>query len=295
MTSPVNINSYNFYGEYRGHKISHLKTLLYCLKQLNQQRNYIYLAGDSSLDNKYWLSNDEFLPAVSDYQYILDPPIMKPDIAYHMNKLLSGTNYCTINTSIEESTISSRKNGLLEQDKFIKENITSRDILIVSVGGNDIALSPTVNTMWNMVLMMYMNSTETIQKGPSYAWGMNYFIDMFHNEVKKYILQIIGDKRPKKIIPCMIYYPDQKPNGSWADVALSHLGYDTDPAKLQAAINQIFIHATSNIKIDGSEVIPFPMFKILNGKFTDDYVQRVEPSSKGGAKLAQAFVKCCFE
>jgi hypothetical protein len=293
--STTKINAHEFYNEYHGHKISHLKILLGCLKRLNSHRNYIYLAGDSSLDNKFWLSNELSLSAINDYQYILEPPLMKPDIAYHMNKLLDGNKYCIINTSIEESTIANRDNCLLNQDQFINENITSNDILIVSVGSNDVALSPTVNTMFHMSLMMYINSIDTIQKGPEAAWGMNYFVDMFKNKVKNYTMRLIGDTRPKKIIVCTIYYPDQKMTGSWADSTLGYLGYNTDPKKLQAAINQIFIHGTSNIKITGSQVIPFPMFQILDGKNTEDYVQRVEPSSQGGFKLAHGFVKCCLE
>jgi hypothetical protein len=260
---------------------------------LNPQRNYIYLAGDSSLDNKHWLSDDNLQPVVNDYQYILDPPFMKPDIAFHMNVLLNGSDYCCINTAIEESTLASRNEKLLPQDKFIQDNITENDILIVSVGGNDIALSPTLSTIWNMATMMYMNDIETIKKGPSACWGMSYFISMFKKGVKEYILKLIGDKRPKKIIVCMIYYPDQKVTGSWADRTLGYLGYNTDPKKLQAAIDQIFIHSTAKIRIAGSQVIPFPMYRILNGLNTKDYVQRVEPSNQGGYKLAQAFVELC--
>ena len=297
MTTPQlnTIKSKDFYGEYRGHTVSHLKTILNCMKYLNSQKNYIYLAGDSSLDNKYWLPNDELLPAVNDYQYILHPPQMKPDIAYHMNKLLDGTKYTAINTAVEESTIASRQSDLLAQDKFINQNITNNDILIVSIGGNDIALSPSYSTMLNMSMMMYMNSIESINKGPSVAWGMNHFVDLFKNKSRDYILRLIGDKRPKKIIVCMIYYPDQKTTGGWADRTLDYLNYNADPKKLQAAINQIFVHGTSNIKINGTEIIPFPMYKILNGKNTNDYIQRVEPSSQGGGKLAQGFVKCCLE
>ena len=56
-------------------------------------------------------------------------------------------------------------------------NITLDDILIVSIGGNDIALSPTITTIFHMFLMMYLNTIETIQKGPDVAWGMYYFVD----------------------------------------------------------------------------------------------------------------------
>jgi hypothetical protein len=37
-------------------------------------------------------------------------------------------------------------------------------------------------------------------------------------------------------------------------------------------------------------VIPFPLFSILDGKDSHDYVQRVEPSSQGGEKIAQALL-----
>ena len=94
-----------------------------------------------------------------------------------------------------------------------------------------------------------------------------------------------------KNLICMIYYPDENTNGSWADTTLAYLGYNTNPSKLQSAITQIFQHATSKIEIVGTEIIPFAMYSVLNGKDTLDYVQRVEPSSLGGVKLANAFVQ----
>ncbi len=122
---------------------------------------------------------------------------------------------------------------------------------------------------------------------------MSYFIDMFNNKVKNYIMKLIGNQRPKKIIVCTIYYPDQTITDSWANESLEFLGYDNDPKKLQAAINQIFVHGTSNIKIPGSQIIPFPSFKVLNGSDTKDYIQRVELSKQGGSKMAHGLVDCC--
>lgn len=244
------------------------------------------MAGDSSLDNKYWIKND-FMGAENGYECILNPPLMLPDICYHLNDNLS--NYYTINTAIEASTLMDRQNGLLPQDKIIQEYITNNDVLIVSIGGNDIALKPSVKTIYNMLMMTYMNSTDMIKQGPGSAWGMNYFIKMFKDDVEKYILKLIGNKKPKKIIVCMIYYPDQTETGSWADRTLGALNYNTNPEKLQAAIKQIFIHATNKIEIPGCNVVPFPMFTVLDGKDTYDYSARVEPSSQGGRKLAEAF------
>ena len=295
MSNIKKINSDNFYGNYHGHKIEHLNDLFDGLNKIKPNGHIVYLAGDSSLDNKYWLLDYGRNKAVNGYEYILEPGLSRPDVCYYMNNLLVKSDYTVINCAIEESTLASRNNNLLlPQDRFIHYNIRDDDILVVSVGGNDIALNPSWNTIWNMGTMMYLNNIDNIRRGPQKAngaWGMKHFINMFKNDVRKYIMKLIGTRRPKKIIVCMIYYPDEKITGSWADKVLGYLGYNKDPQKLQEAIKQIFIHATSKIIIPGSEVIPFPMYKIMNGRDTHDYVQRVEPSHQGGKKLADAFVK----
>jgi len=136
-----------------------------------------------------------------------------------------------------------------------------------------------------------MNFDSTIDKGPKYAWGMQYFIDLFKTRTTEYIEELTSKCKPKKIIVCLIYYPDEKTTGSWADRILGYLDYNKNPYRLQKVIYQIYKHATTQIKIDGCEVIPCPMFKTLDGKNTKDYSQRVEPSEQGGDKLAGTFIK----
>jgi hypothetical protein len=85
----------------------------------------------------------------------------------------------------------------------------------------------------------------------------------------------------------MLYYLDEREGGSWADTTLRILGYNSDPAKLQLIIRRIFEQGTAQIKVGGVPVVAVPMYEALDGKDTEDYVQRVEPSSKGGAKLAK--------
>lgn len=41
------------------------------------------------------------------------------------------------------------------------------------------------------------------------------------------------------------------------------------------------------MRIEGSQVIPVPFFNVLDGKRTEDYVARVEPSAIGGRKMAE--------
>lgn len=43
----------------------------------------------------------------------------------------------------------------------------------------------------------------------------------------------------------------------------------------------------SSIKVAGTEVIPIPLFRSLDGTRSGDYVARVEPSASGGRKMAE--------
>src|SRR5579871_2382461 len=165
------LNMYSFYSPYHGHSTNHLIWLIRYFR-LHHSKPIIFLAGDSSLDNKYWLSSDEneLKPAVNGYQDALWPQFMKPDVCYHLNMELDqqkkgarGLNYIAVNCAIEESTIRCRQNELKDQDRVILNNITNDDILIVSVGGNDIALSPCLSTIWNMVILNYLNTIENIK------------------------------------------------------------------------------------------------------------------------------------
>jgi hypothetical protein len=63
--------------------------------------------------------------------------------------------------------------------------------------------------------------------------------------VQKYIEALTSKTKPKKILVCMIYYPDENVTPSWAGPALGVLGYNTNPQKLQLMIRRAFVEATS--------------------------------------------------
>lgn len=77
---------------------------------------------------------------------------------------------------------------------------------------------------------------------------------MFGDKVKEYIQKLTSKKKPKKVLVCMIYYPDLKRTGSWADNTLDLLGYDenSDPSKLQGIISRLYDLGTSSIKLEGT-------------------------------------------
>lgn len=153
---------------------------------------------------------------------------MVKDVCYHLNDLaenrFGSREVCTLMTSIEASTIADRgSHGLLLQDAFIRDHITSNDYLIVSVGGNDIALCPTLRTAVNMAMLM-LSPTWLVRAG--FAPGLGYMVKIFHGRIESLLSRLVAKEKPRKVLVCMIYYPDPTPTRSWAGPTLGMLGYD---------------------------------------------------------------------
>ena len=186
--------------------------------------------------------------------------------------------------------------------------------MVVSVGGNDIAMAPCPCTICNMLGLICCTPSCCIEKGFVFCPPVcpmplddcccgcacsclstlgacppcgGYFMHLFHIRLQNYVRRLVGKRRPRKILVSMIYFPDEKGRGSWADGALSCLSYNGSPGKLQLLIRKTFEQAVSKITVPGTEVVPLPLFEALDGKNTRDYTQRVEPSAAGGRKLAR--------
>lgn len=303
------LNNGDFYEEYHGHKVEHLQHVRTRLLESGTKR-FVYLAGDSSLDNKHWFfkgwtekrdqvkrPSDFVGAAINGYEHALEPPFMVKDVAYWVNvecqaRCGPGNETACLNTSIEESSMVQREEtpgGLLPQDEFIRDNITEEDILVIDVGGNDIALRPTVGVIFNIALLLYLTPTFAIKAGA--APGLAYFVHMFRVRLRRYIELMIAKKKPKKVVVCMLYFLDHQSGGSWADHVLEKLGYDKDPEKLQAVIRKVYEWGVAKIDIPGVEICPLPLYETLDGTDTTDYCQRVEPSVTGGQKLGRAIAE----
>lgn len=279
------IDSSSFYAEYFGHRVQQLCTLRECLPS---ERGIMYLVGDSTLDNKHWI--ESWTQSVNGYERVLEPARSKPDVAHNLNDGLVerglGGKWVTINAAVEESTVGLRakSGGLLEHDEFVRSSISERDVLVVSCGGNDVALKPTA---WTAVSMLMLVNSPAWMIDVGLAPGMGHFVRLFGDGTKSYIENIIALRKPRAVAVCMLYYLDETPSGSWADGTLGALGYNKNPAKLQLIMRKLFEKATKIVKIEGVEIIPVPFFEALDGKCPADYVARVEPSEQGGGKMAK--------
>jgi len=290
--------------------VKHLQTLYPRLREKSDA--LLWTAGDSSLDNKHWFNDQR--PAVGAYANVLQPPTSVCDVTYWLNSLSesdlnSNTKYAAINTAVEATTLNERCRKLRPQDIFLRDTISSEDVLIVSIGGNDIALSPTPCTIASIAGLLCL-PTSCLEGGRSFGAVpindccsgcgpslasctcscppcLGYFRHLFGTRTQKYIEALTAKTKPKKILICMIYYPDENNAPSWANAALGTLGYNNNPAKVQLLIRKFFEEATSTIRIAGSEVIPIPLFHPLDGTRSEDYVARVEPSASGGRKMAE--------
>lgn len=288
---PSKVNSSPFFSEWKGHPVSDLINFRDITHTVRPGKPIIYLAGDSSLDNKAWVPVSEPVPPPQIYQEILRGESysgVKPDIAYWLNHLLGDRATC-INAAVEASLLRERDNRLLEHDTFIRDSISANDILIVSIGANDIALWPNAGTIFHMADLAWTTRRCCVEDGS--ASSLNYFRKMFGEKTQNYISRMVEKQKPRAVIVCMIYYPLEAGarQTSWAAMQLKALGYNKWPGQLQAAIKQIYDSATKNIKVEGTQVIACPLFEVLDPKNANDFTARVEPSTEGGRKMAEKF------
>jgi hypothetical protein len=276
-----------FYGNYHGHTIKHLEDVYPHIRgDPSSRKPIIWLAGDSSLDNKAWLEGME--DAIGGLRNILSPPRSMPDVAHQLNRVIQqrGLPYDVVNTAVEESTIGERSAGrsLKPQDEFLRDHLQPQDVLIVSVGGNDVALRPSLATIVNMAILAFCMPRVLIASG--WAPGLGHFQRMYQRDAAGYLSSLTSKCKPTHTMLCTIYYPDERPGGSWAETILSILGYNRNPAHLQTIIRAVHEHGTTRVRVPGLTVTPVAFHEALDGKRTEDYVARVEPSAAGGARMA---------
>lgn len=314
----MSINAQAFYNEYHGHRIADLTALYQGLVRVrgppSPTHHFVWLVGDSSLDNKYWILSQR-VAAVNGYEQLLSPARSVPDIAHCLNAAFAQQEqqqqqqqqaggaggpqphrFTVINCSVEESTVGVRESGakLLPQDAFVRDNVSPHDIVLCSLGGNDIALKPTVGTILSIGWLAKISSTVAVKTGT--AWGLGHLRSLFGEQYEGYLRALFAKTRPLMLVPSMIYYMDMNAKAeSWANFTLGAIGYNAaaGQAHVQALIDRVyeenFVRRGVQIQQGVKIVAPVPLSLALDGKTTTDYVARVEPSATGGVKIAALY------
>ena len=221
---------------------------------------------------------------------------MHRDVCYWLNRaiLRAGLDLACVNTAVEASTLGERSGmfgrpQLLPQDRFASQHLLPKDALCVSVGGNDVVMQPTLATVCSM-LALIRASPESVRSGR--AWGLRHFVRLFRDRVRSYIERVLDGHHVSAVAVCCIYYPCLEGLGSWADLGLGLLRYDSEPARLQLILREIYRQAVAEIRLPGVRVVPIPLYEFLDPGAPGDYVARVEPSVVGGRKLANGILAC---
>ena len=291
------IDATAFYQTWHGHEISHLQRVLPLLRA-QQYSRLVWLAGDSSLDNKAWVSSHR-QPASAAYRSILAPPESVPDVSHWINVELDRravAHTACVMTAVEATTLGERAERLRPQDEFVAAHIGRDDMLVVSVGGNDIALAPSSSTLLHLAALLATPSAWLPRALLLCHPSFRYFVRLFRDRVADYIRRLTARTLPARVAVCMIYYPcERTEGGSWSQRILSLSGYDRNPKRLQYLIRLMFEEATSRIEVAGTTVVPVALFDVLDAANGAHYVQRVEPSSEGGQLMAQKLVDVLLE
>lgn len=279
-----------FYHRYLGHSVEDLRLLEQYARV--QGKTIVWLAGDSTLDNKFWVleCDDMAKQAPQNLKAVFDDEAFcRADVAYWMNTM--NPHHITINTAVEEATIGSKMVNLNESDRFIQEHILEKDTLIVSIGGNDVAHKASFLTLLSLAVIILATPMFLWQY---LAWTppMRHLDRLFRRDCEQYVESLVLKTKPKRVLLCTVYYPDitgGKRRG-WASEALKWLKYDSNPDRLQKFIDLIHDKCTSKIRVTGNTSIHhIALSQTLNGSDTKYYVQRVEPSVNGGKKIAETF------
>ena len=118
------------------------------------------------------------------------------------------------------------------QDNFARDNIDSKDVLIVSVGGNDIALKPEIFTAANVACLAFCFPTWLVRSSCCLApssvkstclpgaggcffgccCGMplalppclGYMVHLFRDRTERYIRRLLEKQKPRLILVNMV-------------------------------------------------------------------------------------------
>ncbi len=233
---------------------------------------------------------------------------------FNFHAAAAGSQMVAVNAAVEASTLQDRASGtaLLGHDVLIRDFLQPNDVVVVSVGGNDIALRPGIRTMLSVSWLAFFAKEKNVEGGNAYGFGQ--LRSIFLTQLQGYVQALCSKTKPRKVIVCMIYHPSEagevrkkhKQFGcsvsffsfifyiqGWADPLLNLLGYnDQNPTKrerIQTLLDVAFREFTCKVAVPGVEVVPLALARVLDSSDDSLFENRVEPSVRGGNLMGKAF------
>lgn len=280
------VDALRFYRQYYGHPLEDLVSVKNYFRSVGKR--IVWLVGDSSLDNKHWLfeedknkstldiSNVWCAEAINGYENIFDPPRMIRDVCYWVNTFLVNTNLACINTAVEESCL---KDSPSAYDYFVISHIQDGDVVIISIGGNDLILKPSSSMLVAMGLGNYLIPQFCLDT--ALVWLPNPLSELFERSTQEYV-DLFSGKKIEKIV-CTPYFPCVNGDG-WASRMLNRIHMD----KAQTVIR--FVHENYHKSLKNIDAT-VPLYEALDYQNDGDYKYRVEPSVQGGRKIAEKLIR----
>ena len=248
MATPPAVDARAYFATYHGHDPAALRLVASALREggaaasatagdaPEPPRKLIWLAGDSSLDNKFWLRGGvRRTPACNGEERAFGSAEPLPqDVAHCVNTLLAAragssggggggsSRLACVNAAVEESRLADRAGGrLLPQDEVLRDTLADGDVLVVSVGGNDIALSSSLATKAALVALLGLPlpsccgalcpprlggaSDAALEDGS--ALGLAHLTRHFGEQTRDYVRALLAGPqraRPALVVICMI-------------------------------------------------------------------------------------------
>lgn len=155
------------------------------------------------------------------------------DVAWHCNDLLASSEDdsstfrppLALCCAVEESTSADRRTGLLEQDAAAAEAVCEGDAVVISLGGNDLALAP---TLWTLLCLAGLALCPTVllehvvaRRGSGWAPGLGHVTDLLALRPARLALTVAGSSGATVLV-AILYPPGPRVEGapSWADATL---------------------------------------------------------------------------
>ncbi|CAD7939085.1 unnamed protein product [Amoebophrya sp. A120] len=322
--------------EYLHSLVTLLQTKLDIHRKSGPPAFLVYLLGDSSLDNKHWLypndwsKPDFFLnknkldltntaftaPACNRYEQVLSQPARSvQDVCYWLNRraadhgaqlleteptsvFLHTPHLYFVNAAVEASTLAMCHSTLLPQDQVVADRVTPDDVLVVSVGHNDMAFYRTRDVEH---VLKHGTTDDKVAR-----MAVELFHDVYKRNLEAYLNKVLDGKRCKLLVVCMLYNLDENDNqdDDWSllngvEPMYAKIGFRKNPElkrRFKVALHAVFEALISKVQVANEDkVVPLELSRALDGTDTTMYELRNEPSVLGGKAMSSLIFDTIME